>query len=192
MYAKYLGERTMSNAEDGDTQLRSQELDDLVASTDTGGRTPDSRFVMMLLSGLALAWAVWQVWIASPVSYQIGWGVFSSKEARPIHLAFAIFLAYLAYPATKRSPRHVVPILDWVLASLGALCTLYLFAFDSALSDTLFGSRLSDRPGNPNSTDIVVACGRYGVVARGDTACVGAAPDDGCDILPHIHIPVEV
>ena len=81
----------MSNAEDGDTQLRSQELDDLVASTDTGGRTPDSRFVMMLLSGLALAWAVWQVWIASPVSYQIGWGVFSSKEARPFiwHLRFS-------------------------------------------------------------------------------------------------------
>lgn len=148
----------MSNAESGDTQLSSQELDDLVASTDTGGRAPDSRFVMMLLSGLALAWAVWQVWIASPISYQIGWGVFSSKEARPIHLAFAIFLAYLAYPATKRSPRHVVPLLDWVLASLGALCTLYLFAFDSALSDALFGSNLSDRPGNPNTMDIVVAC----------------------------------
>ncbi|NKB60020.1 MAG: TRAP transporter fused permease subunit [Alphaproteobacteria bacterium] len=148
----------MSNAESSESQVSSQELDDLVASTDTGGRTPDSRFVMLLLSGLALAWAVWQVWIASPIPYQIGWGVFSGKEARPIHLAFAIFLAYLAYPATKRSPRHVVPILDWMLAILGTLCTLYLFAFDSALSDALLGSRLSDRPGNPNTMDIVVAC----------------------------------
>ncbi len=148
----------MSNAESGDTQLSATELDDLVASTDTGGRTPDSRFVLMLLSGLALAWAVWQVWIASPIPYQIGWGVFSSKEARPIHLAFAMFLAYLAYPASKRSSRHVVPILDWAFAIVGVLCTIYLFAFDSVLSDALVGSRLSDRPGNPNSTDIVVAC----------------------------------
>jgi len=148
----------MSNGESGDTELSSQELDDLVASTDTGGRTPDGRFVMMLLSGLALAWAVWQVWIASPIPYQIGWGVFSSKEARPIHLAFAIFLAYLAYPATKKSPRHAVPLLDWAFAIVGVLTTMYLFVFDSALSDALFGSRLSDRPGNPNSMDIVVAC----------------------------------
>ncbi|MDD9916208.1 MAG: TRAP transporter fused permease subunit, partial [Rhodospirillaceae bacterium] len=148
----------MSNSESGNTELSAQELDDLVAATDTGGRTPDSRFVMLLLSGLALAWAVWQVWIASPIPYQIGWGVFSSKEARPIHLAFAIFLAFLAYPAMKTSPRHAVPFLDWIMAILGTLCTIYLFAFDSALSDALFGTRLSDRPGNPNTMDIVVAC----------------------------------
>ena len=148
----------MSNAESGNAALNAHELEDLVASTDTGGRTPDSRFVLMLLSGLALAWSVWQVWIASPIPYQIGWGVFSSKEARPIHLAFAIFLAYLAYPATKRSSRHVVPLLDWLFAIAGASCTLYLFVFDSALADSILGSRLSDRPGNPHTLDVVVAC----------------------------------
>ena len=73
----------MSDAESGNAELSSQELDDLVASTDTGGRTPDSRFVMLLLSGLALAWAVWQVWIASPISYQIGWGVFPARKRAP-------------------------------------------------------------------------------------------------------------
>lgn len=48
----------MSNADGGNTELNAQELEDLVASTDTGGRIPDSRFVMLLLSGLALAWAI--------------------------------------------------------------------------------------------------------------------------------------
>ena len=32
---------------------------------------------------------------------RLGFGVFSSGEARPIHLAFALFLAYLAYPGVQ-------------------------------------------------------------------------------------------
>ena len=38
-----------------------------------------------------------------------------------------MFLAYLSYPAFKRSPRERVPITDWVLALVGAYCAAYLF-----------------------------------------------------------------
>ena len=100
------------DSESASTKMSSDELDDLVASTDTGGRSPDNRNVVMLISGVALAWSIFQIWIASPVPYATGFGVFSSGEARPIHLAFALFLAYLAYPAFKNSPRHVVPVAD--------------------------------------------------------------------------------
>jgi len=139
------------------TQLNDDDLQDLVASNDTGGRNPDSQIVVKLMAGVALAWAIFQVWIASPLPFTIGWGVFSSGEARSIHLGFALFLAYLAYPAFKKSPRHHVPIVDWSLAIIGCLCALYPLIADSMLIDSLFGTRLSDRPSAPNNIDIVAS-----------------------------------
>ncbi|WP_288903648.1 TRAP transporter permease [uncultured Sneathiella sp.] len=138
--------------------LSVEELEDLVASTDVGGRNPSNRNIALLIAALALIWSLWQVWIASPIPYIFGWGVFSGKEARPIHLAFSLILAFLAYPAFKRSPRDHVPAFDWLLGFLGIFTTMYLVFFDSAIADSLMGSRLSDRPGNPNLVDIVVAC----------------------------------
>ncbi|WP_249689828.1 TRAP transporter permease [Stappia sp. WLB 29] len=138
-------------------QLSASELEDLVASTDTGGRNPTNRQVAMLIAGVALAWSLFQIWIASPLPYSLGIGVFSSREARPIHLAFALFLAYLVFPAFRSSPRRSVPIADWALAIGATACALYLFVFDTALIKSLMGSRLADRPNNPNGTDVVVA-----------------------------------
>ena len=137
--------------------LSNDELDDLVASADTGGRAPINTQVAMLIAGTALCWSIFQVWIASPLPYTFGVGVFSSREARPIHLAFALFLAYLVFPAFKSSPRKRVPGIDWVLAICAALCALYLFIFDTELVKSITGSQLSDRPNNPNTLDVVVA-----------------------------------
>ncbi len=142
---------------DSNKPLSNEELEDLVASTDTGGRTPTSTQVALLISGIALLWSVFQVWIASPLPYTFGLGVFSSREARPIHLAFAIFLAFLVFPGFKSSPRDRVPIGDWILAIGGAFCALYLFIFDTSLIKSLTGSQLADRPNNPNSLDVIVA-----------------------------------
>ena len=147
----------MSNADAAPIKLNDAELDDLVASSDTGGRSPINQQVALLIAGTALTWAVFQVWIASPLPYSFGIGVFSSREARPIHLAFAIFLAYLVFPAFKSSPRNHIPPLDWVLAIGGSLCALYLFLFDSSIVKMLTGSQLSDRPNNPNTLDVLVA-----------------------------------
>ncbi len=147
----------MSNVENESAKLSDTELDDLVASSDTGGRSPKNQQVALLIAGTALVWALFQVWIASPLPYSFGIGVFSSREARPIHLAFAIFLAFLVFPAFKTSPRKHIPTLDWLLAIGGSLCALYLFLFDSSLIKSLTGSQLSDRPNNPNTLDVVVA-----------------------------------
>ena len=43
-------------------------------------------------------------------------GVFNDTEARSIHLALGLFLAFLAFPAFKSSPRDYVPALDWIFA----------------------------------------------------------------------------
>ncbi len=99
----------------------SNELGDLVASSDTGSRKLGGVPNRILL-GTAAAWSLFQLWIASPLPFMVGFGVFSATETRSIHLAFAMFLAYLAYPAFKRSPRDRVPVIDWVLALVARLC----------------------------------------------------------------------
>ena len=139
------------------TQINDDELQDLVASNDTGGRNPDNKQVVKLMAGIALAWALFQIWIASPLPFVFGWGVFSSGEARSVHLGFAIFLAFLAYPAFTGSSRHKIPLTDWALAIIACLCALYPLLADSSLVDALFGTRLSDRPGAPNTYDIVIS-----------------------------------
>jgi TRAP transporter 4TM/12TM fusion protein len=139
------------------TQLDDKELQDLVASNDMGARNPNNQAIVKLMAGVALLWSFFQIWIASPIPYMVGWGVFASGEARSIHLGFAIFLAYLAYPAFNSSPRHRIPTVDWGLAILASLCALYPFIADSQLVDQIFGMRLSDRPSAPKPFDIAVS-----------------------------------
>jgi TRAP transporter 4TM/12TM fusion protein len=122
-------------------------LQDMIAESDTGARSP-SGISAKVLWFVPLAWALFQLWYASPMPYIVRVGVLNSTEVRSIHLAFAIFLAYLAYPAFKSSPRSYIPILDWVLASVAAFCAAYIF---------LFYRELSDRPGLPTTEDLVVS-----------------------------------
>ncbi|MFO7704301.1 MAG: TRAP transporter permease [Halopseudomonas sp.] len=124
----------------------STELEDLVATSDTGARKPQG-FAGKLIVSVAAVWSLFQLWIASPLPYMAGFGVFNSAEARSIHLAFAIFLGFMAFPALKRSPRDHVPILDWVLALAASFCAAYLY---------IFYSELASRPGNPTSLDVII------------------------------------
>ncbi len=103
--------------------LSQAELDELVASSDTGGRTPPGAAGKLLLL-VALAWSLFQLWIASPLPFELGFGVFNNTESRSIHLAFAIFLTFAAYPAS-RTPVQLglglgVPIVLCILFMLGA------------------------------------------------------------------------
>ncbi|MBA2778287.1 TRAP transporter permease [Billgrantia kenyensis] len=122
------------------------DLEDMVASSDTGARKPLGA-PGKLLVGTAAAWSLFQLWIASPLPYIFRFGVFNAVEARSIHLAFATFLAFMAYPALKRSPRDRIPLQDWVLALVGAFCAAYIF---------LFYAELAERPGSPILRDVIV------------------------------------
>ena len=124
----------------------SVDLEDMVASSDTGARKPAGVPGKLLVS-IAAAWSLFQLWIASPVPFMLGFGVFGATEARSIHLAFALFLAYMAYPALKRSPRDYIPIQDWVLAAVAAFCGAYMF---------MFYEQLSQRPGAPILQDVII------------------------------------
>ncbi|MEQ6916206.1 TRAP transporter permease [Halomonas aquatica] len=128
------------------------DLEDLVASTDSGARKPAGMPGKLLVS-IAAVWSLFQLWIASPIPFILGFGVFNATEARSIHLAFALFLAYMAYPALQRSPRDRIPIQDWVLAAAAAFCGAYMF---------MFYEQLAQRPGAPILQDVII--GVIGIV----------------------------
>jgi TRAP transporter 4TM/12TM fusion protein len=166
--------------------LNQTELDELVASSDTGGRSVAGP-VGLLLMLTALAWSLFQLYIASP------FGLFNDTLARSIHLGFAVFLGIMAFPAARTkfqmilgivvpialaalfmfsakegtavwwiplpalfvvatvvlgSPKDRVPIWEWALAIVGALCALYLF---------IFYRDIADRVGAPITQDYVAA-----------------------------------
>jgi TRAP transporter 4TM/12TM fusion protein len=133
-------------------EVANPELEQLVKEADLGGREPKGR-VGALLAAVMAAWSLFQLWIASPLPFTLGFLIFNDTQARAIHLAFAVFLAFVAFPAFKRSSRSVVPASDWVLALVGAFCAAYLF---------LFYGQLALRPGSPTTFDLVA--GGVGVV----------------------------
>lgn len=120
-----------------------------VAEADTGGRRPVGR-AAGLLAAVAIAWSLFQLWIASPLPFSLGVFVLNDSESRAIHLAFAVFLGFAAYPACKSSPRDRIPLFDGLLALVGAFCAGYLF---------LFYDQLASRPGLPTAFDLAVALG---------------------------------
>lgn len=130
-----------------DFHLSDEELKQLVAESDTGGRKPAGA-AASLIKYTALAWSLFQLWIASPLPFMFGVFVLNTTESRAIHLAFSVFLGFLVFPAFKRSPRDYIPLADWVMALVGAFCAAYLY---------LFYTELSTRPGLPTTQDLTVA-----------------------------------
>jgi TRAP transporter 4TM/12TM fusion protein len=122
-------------------------LETMVAEADTGGRKP-SGFGKTLIFTLAIAWALFQLWYASPLPYMLNFGVFNDGQARIVHLSFAFMLAFTTFPAWSGAPRRRIPIYDWVLGVLGVVVALYLL---------VFYREIALRPGLPTTPDIVVS-----------------------------------
>ena len=124
-----------------------RKLDEMIAVADTGDRAPHGLTGKLIL-GLAATWSLFQLWIASPLPYMLGFGVFNSTEARSIHLALAVFLGFMVFPAWRRSPRDRVPVQDWAMGLVAAFCAAYIY---------IFYNQLATRPGSPTEVDVVVA-----------------------------------
>lgn len=131
-----------------DLEKAPQALQELVAKADTGARQARGAAGLTIF-GVSMAWALFQLWYASPLPFALGFGILNDTEARSLHLAFALFLAFMAWPARAASPRDRVPATDLVLALAGALSGGYLL---------LAYGELATRPGQPTTQDIVVAC----------------------------------
>lgn len=135
-----------------------EDLQDMVASNDSGGRNPTGLTKKVIVI-TAILWSVFQLYYTSPFPFwlqevlrNLGIDfnvVIDDTKARSIHLAFALFLAYLSFPAFATSPKHRVPYQDWLFATLGAfLAAYYLFFYEGLV--TRFGA--------PNTQDILAGC----------------------------------
>ena len=123
-------------------------LEDFVADSDTGGRIPHDKFGRAALWYIPLVWSIYQLWIASPLPFILGVGVWNDTQTRAIHLGFAVLLAFVAFPGFKSSPRHHIPVATWIIAIIGALASSYLFYAYAGVAQ---------RTGAPNTTDVMVA-----------------------------------
>src|SRR5688572_29961362 len=121
-------------------------LQELVADADLGGRAAGG-IAGKLIFGVAVAWSLFQLWYASPLPFEIGWGVLNDTEARSLHLGVGLFLAFLCFPMLK-SQRGDIPLYDWLLALGGAFAGGYFL---------LFYAELATRPGIPSLRDIIIA-----------------------------------
>jgi len=136
----------MSERQPGEVSIDEAKLQDMVAEADTGARSPTG-LPQTILWVIPLVWSIYQVYVSSPLVLEFTpW--MNEDVVKRFHLMFSVFLAYLAYPAFKRSPRSYIPVADWVLAVVATLASFYLVALKN---------ELALRPGAPTSFDVVTS-----------------------------------
>jgi TRAP-type uncharacterized transport system fused permease subunit len=115
------------------------EAQDLVAQADTGARTPEGAPRRIIVTA-ALAWSLFQIWIASPLPFWFHVLIFNDTQARAIHLAFALFLAFLSFPGVVGHARKV-PVFAalYLLAGLALLATAAMQAVNGSENPLIFG-----------------------------------------------------
>ncbi|HEX9301525.1 MAG TPA: C4-dicarboxylate ABC transporter, partial [Casimicrobiaceae bacterium] len=131
------------------TEIEKPSLDvrELVEEADLGRRKPVG-IAATILAVTCVGWSLLQLWYASPLPFTFNVFILNDTEMRSLHLAIGLFLAYVAYPFRKASPRDRIPVQDWIFAVAAAFCGAYLF---------LFYRDLSTRPGQPTPIDFFTA-----------------------------------
>lgn len=122
---------------------------DLVLESETGGREPSNPIIANFILYVALSWSIFQLYVSSPLVLEFTpW--MNADVVKRLHLMFAGFLAYLSYMPFKSSPKHYVPITDWIMGILLVLTVAYLI-YGQVWDSDAFEMRL----GVPNTLDYV-------------------------------------
>jgi len=90
----------------------------LVEEAESGGREP-GRIMAWIIFAIAIGWSLFQLSIASVV-------VLDATRARAFHLAFAIVLTFLVFPARRRGGAKRIPWYDYLAAAIAGFGVLYL------------------------------------------------------------------
>ena len=85
-----------------------------------------SGYQLKFVALIAFSWSLFQLWYASPLPFLLGFGVLIDLPARSIHLGFALFLVFLAYPCFKKDREKKFNYFSFFLAFLGLLTTFYI------------------------------------------------------------------
>ena len=87
---------------------------------------------LKIITIIAIIWSLFQLWYASPFPFMFDIGMFKGFPARAIHLGFALTLAFLIYPISKKKR---ISIFDILISFMGAFCCLYIYFFYDQLVD---------------------------------------------------------
>lgn len=90
----------------------------------------------LVVAVLALGWALFQLWIASPFPFWIGMQIPTGIQARGIHLAFALALCFISFIPFARGEGPFKP--SWVSLTIGAVgvfAALYVWVNYDAISE---------------------------------------------------------
>ena len=87
---------------------------------------------LKIVGSIAIIWSLFQLWYASPFPFMFDIGMFKGLPARAIHLGFALTLAFLIYPISKRKK---ISIFDVLISFVAAFCCLYIYFFYDQLVD---------------------------------------------------------
>ena len=87
---------------------------------------------LKVVAAIAIIWSLFQLWYASPFPFIFNIGMFKGLPARAIHLGFALTLAFLIYPISKRKK---ISIIDILISFIGAFVCLYIYFFYDQLVD---------------------------------------------------------
>ncbi|OUR65396.1 hypothetical protein A9Q77_11715, partial [Marinomonas sp. 42_23_T18] len=77
----------------GSNVEQKQSVADEFLSSETGSRQFNGNMSKLVI-GTLIAWASFQIWYASPLPFIFNFATFNEDQAKYIHLAFAIFLAF--------------------------------------------------------------------------------------------------
>ena len=111
-----------------------EEIEKAIEEVDYTGRKHGPRLAV-IVSGIAAAWSLFQLWIASPLPFIFDIGIIIDVPARGVHLAFGLLLCFLMFPAARSLATRQIPIYDVFLALLSAGCALYLWFGYAGLVD---------------------------------------------------------
>jgi TRAP transporter 4TM/12TM fusion protein len=112
-----------------------QNINDKVESKISGDLSPTKNLTglhLKIVGIIAIIWSLFQLWYASPFPFMFNIGMFKGLPARAIHLGFALTLAFLIYPISKRKK---ISIFDILISFIAAFCCLYIYFFYDQLVD---------------------------------------------------------
>jgi len=90
----------------------------MVEEVEAGGRDPNA-LMKWVIFAIALAWSLFQLSIASVL-------VLDATRSRAIHLAFALLLVFLVFPARRKNGAKKIPWYDYLAALTATAGVLFL------------------------------------------------------------------
>jgi TRAP transporter 4TM/12TM fusion protein len=127
---------------------------------------PESRFrnlsgyIALFVSIVAIIFSLFQLNTAFR-------GVLLPQIQRPTHLAFAMFLMFLLYPASQKNKSNTIPWYDYIFALFSVIIWLYLVKEYKLI--------MTWRAGAPNTLDLILGAAAIILVLESTRRVVGFA-----------------